>query len=104
MFSLSILQLSLRPRNIRFTPPPLARRMGDFKCRVCNFKWHSEYVWVTKTTEKVYQGQNCERCGSIELPYHVGHRYKAVAAPGSRSEEVKSKRRLFSYSRMNRSR
>ncbi len=29
------------------------------------------YVWVTETTNTCYQGQQCERCGSMQKPYFV---------------------------------
>lgn len=71
MFAFSRLLL-LRPRNIMFTPPPLARRSGKFKCKHCGTRWESSNVWVTKTTQKVYQGESCEQCGATNKPFYVG--------------------------------
>lgn len=67
----SSLVLFLRPRHIKYTPPPLSRRAGHFKCRQCKFWWNSNYVWVTDMTEVCYQAQQCERCGALEKPYYV---------------------------------
>ncbi|KAK7200870.1 Zinc-binding domain containing protein [Novymonas esmeraldas] len=64
--------LRLRPRHIMFTPPPLSKRTGKFKCKVCQNSWYSDAVWVTKTTQRVYQGESCESCGTTNKPYYVG--------------------------------
>lgn len=62
----------LRPRHIMFSPPPLARRTGQFRCKTCKATWTSDSVWVTKTTQRVYQGESCEECGTTNKPYYVG--------------------------------
>lgn len=62
----------LRPRHIMFTPPPLAKRTGLFRCKMCKDEWKSESVWVTKMTQRVYQGESCESCGTTNKPYYVG--------------------------------
>ncbi|RHW70208.1 Zinc-binding domain containing protein [Trypanosoma brucei equiperdum] len=64
--------LLLRPRHIMFTPPPMARRPGIFRCRVCSNTWTSSHVWVTRTTQRVYQGESCEECGTTTKPYYIG--------------------------------
>ncbi|KAH9601804.1 hypothetical protein LSM04_007895 [Trypanosoma melophagium] len=51
--------LLMRPRHIMFTPPPLSRRRGM-------------NVWVTKATQRVYQGESCDGCGTTTKPYYVG--------------------------------
>ncbi|EAN87298.1 hypothetical protein C3747_1g1219c [Trypanosoma cruzi] len=70
--------LYMRPRHIMFTPPPLARRRGFFRCRVCQNSWGSSNVWVTKTTQRVYQGESCEKCGTTTKPYYVGRSAETV--------------------------
>ncbi|KAH9601832.1 hypothetical protein LSM04_008414 [Trypanosoma melophagium] len=64
--------LLMRPRHIMFTPPPLSRRRGMFRCRVCRNEWSSSNVWVTKATQRVYQGESCDGCGTTTKPYYVG--------------------------------
>lgn len=71
MFRSTVLTL-LRPRHIHFTAPPLARRNGTFRCKFCDNTWRSNHVWVTKTTQRVYQGESCEKCGTTNKPYFVG--------------------------------
>ncbi|PBJ73352.1 hypothetical protein TcG_04662 [Trypanosoma cruzi] len=70
--------LYMRPRHIMFTPPPLARRRGFFRCRVCQNSWGSSNVWVTKTTQRVYQGESCEKCGTTTKPYYIGRSAETV--------------------------
>ncbi|KAG8343279.1 hypothetical protein TRVL_05893 [Trypanosoma vivax] len=77
MFGLTALLL-LRPRHIMFTPPPLVRRRGQFRCHVCRNVWFSTNVWVTKTTQRAYQGESCEKCGTTTKPYYVGRREETI--------------------------
>ena len=70
MFCFTYLRF-LKPRYLKNAPPQLVRKMGDFRCRNCNFWWHSEFVWCTKLTSVCYQGQQCERCGQQEKPYYI---------------------------------
>lgn len=64
--------LKLRPRYVPYTPPPLARRSGDFRCHNCSNEWHSRHVWVTKTTHRCYQGEHCDKCGAHNKPRYIG--------------------------------
>lgn len=68
----------LRPRHIMFTPPPLARRHGLYRCKVCRAEWESKDVWVTRTTQRVYQGESCETCGTTNKPYYVGRPQETI--------------------------
>ncbi|EPY31988.1 hypothetical protein STCU_03035 [Strigomonas culicis] len=61
-----------------FTPPPLVRRPGKFKCKSCHTEWKSNDVWVTKTTQRVYQGETCDHCGTTNKPYYVGRREESI--------------------------
>ncbi|ESL08188.1 hypothetical protein TRSC58_04113 [Trypanosoma rangeli SC58] len=70
--------LSMRPRHVMFTPPPLARRRGLFRCWTCQNAWASSNVWVTKTTQRVYQGESCEKCGATTKPYYVGRSEESI--------------------------
>lgn len=72
MLRFTSLLCRLRPRHIMFTPPPLAKRTGKFRCHVCQHCWFSDHVWVTKTTQRVYQGESCEKCGTSAKPYYIG--------------------------------
>ena len=95
----------LRPRNIKCTPPPLVRRSGEFRCRKCKFWWHSEFVWVTRTTHICYQGQACEACGQIEKPYHIAVRVTpARKFPTPRDVPRPHRERVLKYTQMNRGR
>jgi zygote arrest protein 1 len=105
MLRLSPLLLKLRPRDLSYTAPPLARRTGDFKCRVCDNKWHSRHVWVTKLTHQCYQGENCQKCGANTRPFYVGylekddffdpHKTPHVAGFGKSTSRKQSKSRHF---------
>lgn len=64
--------LFLRPRHIMFSPPPLSKRTGKFRCSLCHSTWTSSQTWVTKTTAKAYQGESCERCGTTAKPFYIG--------------------------------
>lgn len=68
----------LRPRHIMFTPPPLNKREGTFLCRFCNAKWTSKDVLVTRATQRVYQGESCERCGSTVKPFRIASPERSV--------------------------
>ncbi|CCW61374.1 unnamed protein product [Phytomonas sp. EM1] len=74
----STLLLWLRPRHIMYTPPPLAKRTGLFRCKSCKNEWNSNSVWVTKTTQRVYQGESCEQCGTTNKPYYVGRPVETI--------------------------
>eukprot|EP00796_Vickermania_ingenoplastis_P006142 gene6142-4421_t len=89
----------MRPRHIMFTPPPLSRRSGKFRCRVCQATWTSQNVWVTKTTERPYQGESCERCGTTVKPFYVGYREATMfnRAPMHDVQRSKSKSRRFDW-------
>merc|ERR1711991_583627 len=71
MFRVTPLFFRLRPRNIANTPPPLARRAGDFVCHNCKHSWSSRHVWVTQVTHKCYQGESCDKCGAANRPKYV---------------------------------
>ena len=97
----------LRPRYVKFTPPPLVRRSGEFRCRRCKFWWHSDFVWVTRASHVCYQGQECERCGNIEKPYHLTQcqlRPHAPPAPQQAMPRYLNWRKVHSHSKMNRGR
>lgn len=76
-----------------FTPPPLVRREGKFRCRQCKGQWSSSSVWVTKTTETPYQGESCENCGTTAKPYSVGFPKATIfnRVPMTTSEKRKGK-------------
>ncbi|CUG92136.1 zinc finger protein, putative [Bodo saltans] len=78
MFRSCFTLLALRPREMFFTPPPLMRRPAKFSCRVCSSSWESQNVWVTKTTQKCYQGETCEECGTSNKPYYIGREEETI--------------------------
>lgn len=86
----------LRPRHIMFTPPPLSKRIGKFYCANCNNTWASSQIWVTKATEKPYQGESCERCGTTAKPFYIGRHeasiFNRVPLRSSNSHSTKRKR------------
>ncbi len=109
MFSSTLKLCGLRPRHIKFTPPPLVRRSGDFRCPQCQFWWQSNYVWVTKMSGRCYQGQQCERCGATSKPYFITERPRDEIiragghAPRARPEPGR-KHVILKHSQMNRRR
>jgi zygote arrest protein 1 len=78
MFRSCFTLLALRPREMFYTPPPLVRRPAKFSCRVCSSTWDSHNVWVTKTTQKCYQGETCEECGTSNKPYYIGREEESI--------------------------
>ncbi|CAD2216581.1 hypothetical protein AGDE_03798 [Angomonas deanei] len=68
----------LRPREIMFTPPPLAKRNGKFICKHCDYRWTSNQVWVTQTTQKAYQGETCAQCGVTNKPFYIGRPKESI--------------------------
>ncbi|KAK0135429.1 Zygote arrest protein 1 [Merluccius polli] len=49
----------------------LEQRYGHFRCRKCNIRWESAYVWCISGTSKVYYKQLCRKCQVGLNPYKV---------------------------------